>query len=127
MIEEKPATEYISYNGLGRYPLIWGIPYMVGLAIMCISLLGGMVLGTYIGMLGWLFALIGLPLALFARVLCENDDRAIDILLLEAKWVLIKIISGNSNFHGGTMTIAPMSYGRKQKNVKRYIEKTVRG
>ncbi len=127
MIEEQLPIEYISYNGLGRNPTIWGIPYMVGLAILCISMLGGLVLGTFVGGAGWLFSLIGIPLALFVKMLCETDDRAIKILMLEAKWTLIKKLTGNSQYHGNTMTIAPTSYGRKLKHVKRYFEKTIRG
>ncbi len=127
MTDEQPPIEYISYNGLGRSPMIWGIPYMAGLAIMCISLLGGLLLGTFVGGLGWLFALIGVPIALFFKMLCTNDDKAIQILMLEAKWTIIRAISGNTKFHGGTMAIAPTSYGRKLKHVKRYFEKTIRG
>lgn len=126
MTEEQRPIEYVSYNGMARRPMIWGIPYMTGLAIMCVSLLGGLLLGTFIGGVGWLFALMGLPLVIFVKSLCENDDRAIDILILEVKWLLIKRFSGNSKFNGGTLTIAPTSYGRKLKNVKRYFEKTIR-
>jgi type IV secretion system protein VirB3 len=128
MTDEQQPIEYISYNGLGRSPMIWGIPYMVGLAIMCVSLLGGLLLGTFVGGLGWLFTPgVGIPLALFVKMLCTNDDKAIRILMLEVKWTLIKLISGNAKYHGGTMAIAPTSYSRKLKNVKRYFEKTVRG
>ena len=107
--------------------MIWGIPYMVGLAIMCLSLLGGLLLGTFVGGLGWLFALIGVPIALFVKMLCTNDDKAIQILMLEVKWSILKALSGNAKYHGGTMAIAPTTYGRKLKNVKRYFKKTVRG
>lgn len=123
--EEQPPIEYVSYNGLGRKPMIWGIPYMVGLAILSVSLMGGLVLGTFVGNAGWLFSLIGIPLALFIKIICTNDDKAVDILLLETKWTIIKFIFGNSKYHGGTLTIAPISYGRKLKHVKRYFEKTI--
>lgn len=122
--DEQPPEFYISYNGLGRNPSIWGVPYMTGLAIMCVSLLGGMALGTYVGLGGWLFALIGIPLVLFVRAICANDDKAVDILILELKWFLIKATSGNAKYHGGTMAISPLTYGRNLKNVKRYFEKT---
>ena len=127
MDEEQAATEYISYNGLGRSPMIWGIPYMAGLFIMCVSMLGGLALGTFIGGAGWLFCLIGVPIGLFVKNLCETDDKAVRILLLETKWLLIKKFSGNAEFHGQTMAIAPTTYGRKLKYVKRYFEKTIRG
>jgi type IV secretion system protein VirB3 len=127
MTNEQPPIEYISYNGLGRSPMIWGVPYMAGLAIVCGSLMGGMLLGTSVHGSGWLFSLIAVPLILFVKVICTNDDRAIRILLLEVKWRLIRTATGNSKYHGGTMLIAPTNYGRKLKNVKRYFEKTVRG
>ena len=93
---EKRATEYISYNGLGRNPCIWGIPYMVGLAILCVSLMSAMVLGMTVGPAGWALALIGLPIAWFVKSICETDDKAVDIVLIEAKWVLIKLMRGNA-------------------------------
>ena len=127
MTDEQPPIEYVSYNGLGRSPMIWGIPYMVGLAIMCFSLIGGLMLGTFVGGLGWLFALLGVPMALFVKMLCTNDDKAIQILMLEVKWSILKALSGNAKYYGGTMAIAPTTYGRKLKNVKRYFKKTVRG
>lgn len=125
--QEQPPVEYISYNGLGRSPMIWGIPYMAGLAIVSGSLLVGMLLGTHVGDFGWLFTLIAIPLLIFIKILCTNDDKAINVLMLELKWTLIKKLSGNSAIHGGTLAIAPTSYGRKQKHVKRYFETTIRG
>ncbi|MCW5223652.1 hypothetical protein D5041_21415 (plasmid) [Verminephrobacter aporrectodeae subsp. tuberculatae] len=127
MTDEQPPVEYVSYNGLGRSPMIWGIPYMVGLAVMCFSLLGGLLLGTFVGSPGWLFSVIGIPIGLFVKMLCTNDDKAVQILMLEVKWSLIKALSGNAKYYGGTMAIAPTTYGRKHKNVKRYFEKAVRG
>lgn len=107
--------------------MVWGIPYMAGLLILCVSLLGAMLLGTFVGGLGWAFALLGIPVVLFVKMLCINDDRAVQILVLELKWSLIKAIGGNAMYHGATLAIAPITYGRKRKNVKRYFEKTVRG
>lgn len=124
MEEEQPPVEYISYNGLGRSPMFWGIPYMAGLALMSFSVLGGLMLGTFVGGLGWLFTPgVGIPLALFAKMICATDDKAIELLLLEVKWTLIKLFSGNAKYHGGTLTIAPTTYGRKLRDIKRYFEK----
>ncbi|MDM0029124.1 VirB3 family type IV secretion system protein [Variovorax saccharolyticus] len=122
---EEPPAEYISYNGLGRNPSVWGIPYMAGLALLSVSMLGGMVLGLWVGPVGWSFALIGVPIGWFIKTICTNDDHAIGIVVLEAKWVLIKLACGNAKYHGQTMAIAPTTYGRRLKNVQRYFEKTV--
>jgi len=122
---EQPPIEYISYNGLNRSPMVWGIPYMAGLTTLCFSLLGGLILGTFVSKLGWLFILLGIPIALFIKMMCINDDKAIDILLLETKWTFIKKLSGNAQFYGGTLTISPIQYGRRFKHVKRYFKKTI--
>ncbi len=124
-LEEREPVEYISYNGMGRSPMIWGIPYMAGLAVVCVSLIGGMALGTFVTPSGWLFSLLGVPVLIFFKVICENDDKAIVILGLEAKWRIVSMMGGNSKWYGGTTTFAPTTYGRKLKNVKRYFEKTV--
>lgn len=123
--DHQAPTEYISYNGLGRSPTIWGIPYMAGLFIVSGSMLGGLTLGTFIGGAGWLFALIGVPVLLFIKSLCTNDDKAVQILMLEVKWTLIRLMTQNGKYYGGTLAIVPTTYGRRYKNVKRYFEKTI--
>lgn len=122
MIDEQPPIEYISYNGLGRSPMLWGVPYMAGLMIMSASVLVGMLISMKFGGAGWLFALIGLPLIIFVRMICETDDAAVKILLLEVKWSLKKMLGGNAQFHGGTFAFAPVNYGRNEKQVARYFK-----
>lgn len=126
-MDEEEKTLYLSYNGLGRNPCIWGIPYMTGLAVFCVFLLGGMVLGVFVAPSGWLFSILGVPILMFVKIICTNDDRAVEILLLEAKWAVIRIVSGNTKYFGGTMTITPITYGRKLKYVKRYFKKAISG
>ena len=120
-------VQYISYNGMGRSPMLWGIPYMAGLAVVCGFLIGGMLLGTFVAPSGWFFSLLGIPILIFFKVICETDDKAIRILFLEAKWRVISLMGGNAKWHGGTTTFAPTSYGRKLKHVKRYFKKTTGG
>ena len=124
-IDEKPPTKYISYNGLGRSPVIWGIPYMFILSIGSWALLGGMRCGLSFGPAGWLFAALAIPVLIFIKVISATDDKAVNILLLEIKWVLIKFFKGNAAHFGGTLTIAPTTYGRKFKYVKKYFEKSI--
>lgn len=123
--DELAPKEYISYNGLGRSPTIWGIAYMTGLAVVSTSLLGGLLLGVFVSQSGWFFALIGIPILIFIKIISTNDDRAVKLLFLETKWMVIKLIRGNAQYHGGTLTIAPLTYGRKLNDVKRYLEKTI--
>ena len=125
-IQEVPKTEYVSYNGLGRSPVIWGIPYMVMLFVGSFGLLFGMLCGLKFGPLGWLFGLIVVPILIFIKMISATDDKAIDILMIELKWAIRKFFRGNSEYYGGTLTITPTTYGRKIKNVKRYFEKTIK-
>lgn len=122
---DKPQ-EYMSFNGLGRKAMIpvLGIPYMAALALSCIFMLGGVVLGFIFGPAGMLFALVALPVGFFIRLLCETDDRAIEILLLEVKWAVLKLIGGTARFVGGTLAVGPMKYGRRLRDVKEYFEES---
>jgi type IV secretion system protein VirB3 len=120
--EESPPQTYMSFNGLGRTPKTWGVPYMAGLFILCVSLLPALVLGTFVHGLGWAFALIGAPLLFYVKSQCETDDRALRVLQLEIKWSILKKMGGNAKFYGGLMTVAPTSYGRKIFNVRRGME-----
>jgi type IV secretion system protein VirB3 len=125
--EGQPPKEYMSYIGFGRSPKVWGVPYMAGLFIMCISLLPGLFLGVFIHAVGWLFApMVGIPLVLYVKVLCETDDQALRILRLELKWTILKKMGGNSDLYGGTLTMAPTSYGRKLSNVQHGIKAAIR-
>jgi len=124
--DDQPPIEYLSYNGLGRSPTVWGVPFMAGLVIMCVCLLPAMLLGVFISPYGWLFAVTAVPLLIFARIQCETDDKALTKLAKEVKWALIKWMSGNPKIFGGTFTIAPVSYTRKLRNVESAIKAAIR-
>jgi type IV secretion system protein VirB3 len=126
-IDDQPPQEYMSYNGLGRSPMVWGVPFMAGLGILCISLLPAMMLGVIIGPFGWLFSVLGIPLLLFAKWLCTTDDKALVILAKEIKWVILKNMGGNAKIFGNTFTNMPTAYKRKRKYVERAFKAAVRG
>lgn len=122
---EKP--EYASYNGLGRTPVLWGVPYMAGLFTMVFALMGALLLSTLFGGIGWLFALIAIPVFLFFKMICADDDGAIEVLKIEAIWFLRKMVRANAKHHGNTLTIVPAGYGRKLNDIKRYFKKSIVG
>jgi type IV secretion system protein VirB3 len=118
---EKPPVEYMSYNGLGRSAMIWGIPYMALLFIGSGSLLTAVLLALVYGPAGFLFLLLAAPVLIFLKMISATDGQALRILMLEAKWVAIKAMTGTARHFGGTLTIAPTSYGRQPKHVRRYF------
>ena len=120
--DEQPPVEYVSYNGLGRSPTIWGIPYMFGLFLAAGSLMVAMLCGLFFGPAGWLVFFLAVPILLFVKVVSATDDRALSILRLELKWTLLKLLGGNSKYYGGTLTITPTTYGRRSKDVQRYFK-----
>ncbi|MDQ1817819.1 VirB3 family type IV secretion system protein [Massilia sp. CCM 9210] len=123
--EEIEPEIYISYNGLGRSPVIWGVPYMFILFVGSGALLAGMMCGLFFGPLGWLVGLVAVPVLIFVRIISENDDKAVNILLIEIKWVLRKKFSGSAKYFGGTTAIAPITYGRRRKDVKQYFKEHI--
>lgn len=125
--DEIQPVEYISYNGLGRSPVIWGVPYMFILFVGSGAMLCGMLCGLFFGPLGWLVGLIAVPVLIFVKIISATDDKAINILMIEIKWILLKLISGSAKYFGGLLTLAPTTYGRRRKNVKRYFEERIGG
>lgn len=121
-MEDSQETVYVSYNGLGRNSMVFGVPYMAALAIGSGTAMLAMFALIRFGPPGLLVFLLAVPVLIFIRFICETDDKAIDIFLLEAKWSLIKAVSGLSKYFGGTLTLSPITYGRKRADVKRYFE-----
>lgn len=127
--EQQPgeAQEYMSFNGLGRRPMVYGIPYMASLVLMSVCLLTAVAAGIAFGPVGLLLGAVGVPIGMFIRFICETDDRAIEILVLEVKWAIIKAWGGTAKFFGGTLALSPIKYGRKWRDVKQYFEQTTGG
>lgn len=117
---QKPR--YLSYNAMARSPMVFGIPFMpmlvVGTGAIMLGLAGSVVLGG----VGWLLALVCVPILLFVKMISVTDDRAAFILIFEIKWYFVKKFSGNSVFFNGAMFVSPLKFGRKVKDVKRFFE-----
>lgn len=121
---QEVRTGYLSYSGMARSPMVWGIPFMAMLSVGSGSIFIAVFAGNLIGLAGWLLGLIGVPILLFIKQISTTDDKAVFILMLEAKWMLLKAFTGNKKYHGGAMKIAAVSYGRKVSDVKRVIKAT---
>lgn len=125
-MQDENKQLYASYNGMSRNPTIWGVPYMAGLFLLCITILP--TTGLMIFTKGTLFVyplVFGVAMFFFVKDICENDNRAIEVFLLELKWYFLKLFKGNTKRNGGTLTIAPITYGRVSlKNAKHYFKKS---
>ena len=127
--EQQPgeAQEYMSFNGLGRRPMIFGIPYMAALVLMCVCMLSAVVAGIVYGPIGLMLSVTAVPVGLFIRFICETDDRAIEILILEVKWAFVKMWGGTARYFGGALALSPIKFGRKLRDVKHYFEQATGG
>lgn len=108
----KEFREFSSYNGLDRTALFMGIPLLhaVGLLVLGIII---MFIGMYFfDLVGFLFALIVVPFAFMLRNITMNDDKAMQILILEMKFRNKRVAYDSM---GNTLTFVPERYLRRQK------------
>jgi type IV secretion system protein VirB3 len=123
MDESDIKVEYVSYNGLGRRPMAFGVPYMPALILFTTTILGSTFLALKLDTpAGYLVAILAIPVFMYIKEICRTDDRAVEIVFIETKWTLIKLFSGTARYFGGTLTFAPVRYGRKFQDVKFYFE-----
>ncbi|MCD9492627.1 hypothetical protein GLP30_17110 [Photobacterium phosphoreum] len=81
---QKETTPYLSYNALARKSLVWGVPLLLGLALLALIIITTFI-SVWIGSL--LFATIPLSLIMliFAiKFISETDSMAVD----KTKWFL---------------------------------------
>lgn len=110
--------KYPSYNGLSRVAMSWGVPLMAVVIIATACLLIAAVAAFFLGVGGILFASVGIPFALYLKQICETDDQALRITLLEIKY---RFSRRNGKQFGNTYTLSPIQYGRREHVYKRYF------
>jgi type IV secretion system protein VirB3 len=113
-------AEYPSYNALARVAMLKGVPLVAAIGIALVSLIVGAAGAVLLGPGGMLLGAVGLPLFFYCKAVCENDDLALRITMLEFKcWICKR----NTRLFGGTYTLAPIKYGRRNHDYKRYFKK----
>lgn len=112
--------EYPSYNGLSRVAMYWGVPLMAIVFIVLFSLMVGVIASIFLGVGGILFGFVGLPILVYFKQICETDDQALRITVLD---LFIFFGRKNKQSFGNTFTLSPMQYGRRIHVYKRYFRK----
>lgn len=113
---------YPSYNALGRVAMLRGVPLVAVIVIAFLSLIVAILGAAFSGPGGMLFGAVGIPLYLYCKKLCENDDYALRIAVLEL-WCWFRRLLSNAKLFGGTFTLSPMKYGRSNHVYQRYFKK----
>ena len=107
---------YSSYNALSRVAMVWGIPLVAVIVVGIVSILVGLISAAFLGAGGVFFGLVGFPVLLYFKQICETDDQALRITALE---IWHRITRRNAKFFGNTYTLSPMKFGRRSHVYKR--------
>jgi len=92
--EKQEAIPYMSYRGLGYTPMFAGIPLFVAL-----TLLGGVVIAMIffvagVPIISLLLLFFLMAVFFFFKVLCENNNKAPAMFLLNIHGLLYRLIHG---------------------------------
>ena len=110
-------TEYPTYNGMNRPAMLAGAPLMPLIISFFILMFIGMIAQQFIGSSALLIVGLILPIYFGLKTISENDDQAIKIYALEAKWLLRRILSGAGL---RTFTLHAGKYGRHREDYENY-------
>lgn len=110
---------FSSYNALDRPAMFFGVPFVPAIIAFMILLVIAVIAQKIIGIMGFTFLALGLPVFLFLRFISETDDRATNILLLE---MLFRFKRKYYQEFGNTLTYLPMKYLRNGKYIQQILK-----
>lgn len=113
---------FSSYNGLDRVALIGGIPLLPLIMLGTLSVFLSFIAQIFLGMIGFLFILLFLPLFLFLKQITETDDKALHIMGIELRFILKRRLYKE---FGNTLTFLPSKYLRNEKCIKQNFENSI--
>lgn len=117
----KEYRQFPSYNGLDRVIMFMGVPLIPAILIFLLLLLVSLVAQKILGLIGLAFMMLGLPIFLFLKQICETDDRALNMLALE---MLFRFKRRYYQEFGNTLTYLPMKYLRNAKYIQQVLKQT---
>ncbi|OOR87123.1 hypothetical protein B0181_11145 [Moraxella caviae] len=104
--------EFSSYNGLDRTALFMGIPLLACVALLVLGVFIMFVGMYFFSVIGFLFALVVVPIGFFLRTITMNDDKALQILAIEMKLRAKRVAY---DLMGNTLTFVPERYLRRKE------------
>lgn len=113
--------EFSSYNGFDRTAMFMGIPLLWAIGLLTLAVFVMFVGMYFFDMVGFLFILLVLPIALFLRMISQTDDKALDILKLEIYYRLKRVAYKE---FGNTLTFMPDAYLRPKDNFTEFFTNT---
>ena len=110
--------EFSSYNGLDRTALFMGIPLLACVALLVLGVFIMFVGMYFFSVIGFLFALVVVPIGFFLRTITMNDDKALQILAIEMKFRAKRVAY---DLMGNTLTFVPERYLRRKEVYEQII------
>lgn len=117
----KEYRQFPSYNGLDRVIMFMGVPLIPAILIFLLLLLVSLVAQKILGIIGLAFMMLGLPIFLFLKQICETDDRALNMLALE---MLFRFKRRYYQEFGNTLTYLQTNYLRNGKYIQQVLKQT---
>lgn len=114
--------KFSSYNGLDRVALIAGIPLIPFILLGTFSVFISFIAQYFLGIIGFAFLLLFLPIFLFLRQITETDDKALRIFGLEFQSIFKRRLYKE---FGNTLTFLPSKYLRNEKCIKQNFENSI--
>lgn len=99
--------------------MLKGIPLMAVVVVAAVSMVVGVASTMFLGIGGFPFFLVGVPILIYIKQVCETDDQALRIAWLEFRCWVTRIFSTRI---GQTYTLSPMQFGRRKHVYKRYFK-----
>lgn len=117
-----PYRKFSSYNGLDRVALIAGIPLIPFVLLGTFSVFVSFVAQYFLGIIGFAFLLLFLPVFLFLRQITETDDKALRIISIEFHYIFKRRLYKE---FGNTLTFLSGKYLRNEKRIKQNFENSI--
>lgn len=108
----KEFREFSSYNGLDRTALFMGVPLLHAVGLLVLGIMAMFVGLYFFSLVGFLFVLIVVPFGFMLRSITMNDDKALQILVLEMKFRGKRVAY---DLMGNTLTFVPERYLRRKE------------
>lgn len=117
MSDENIHTEFPTYNGMNRPAMFFGVPMMPMVFCILGSVFAGMFGQLFVGKAALLLVGLNIPVYFGLKTVSANDDQAVRIYAMEAKWLLRRIGAGAGL---STFTLHAGRYGRHRDDYKDY-------
>lgn len=83
-------VQYLSFNGLNRPALIIGVPLMLLLPLLMVTMLSTFLLVHFFGLTGMMPVLFAAGIIFLVRILTENDPNALAVLKYRLKGLAVR-------------------------------------